>query len=204
VFEVYSSVRLDPPPHPSWPHRRRTDALVKKIDCAPRCGPLGMSDDELSAFIHDNKIKFCRGPSSKAKRAPELPPDENSEEAYWRNFREMVEQIRQLRALHPTAPQLAMSADEITDYYRRLKPGPRTEAQRQADIKFVSRVQPGRKAETRDDKYRVLKQELLKKKPPFDLPRGHKWFVKTAEKRFNVDRKTAENNWSRLARVDAK
>ena len=57
VIEVPSSVRLDPPPHPSWPHRRRTDAFVQKTDLAPwpapgtARGPLAWSDDELAGVI---------------------------------------------------------------------------------------------------------------------------------------------------------
>jgi hypothetical protein len=70
VIEVPSSARLDPPPHPSWPNRRRVDASVKKTDPAPFTGVLAMSDDQLSAFISDNKITF---PALTAESEP--PPE---------------------------------------------------------------------------------------------------------------------------------
>ena len=54
---VPSSVRSSPPPHPSWPNRRRTDALVKKPDLGPWSasgaarGPFAWSEDELADVI---------------------------------------------------------------------------------------------------------------------------------------------------------
>ena len=76
VIEVPSSVRLDPPPHPSWPHRRRTDAFVQKTDLAPwpapgtARGPLAWSDEEHAAFIRDNNIIFP-GPTPESEPQPE-------------------------------------------------------------------------------------------------------------------------------------
>jgi hypothetical protein len=131
---------------------------LKKTDRASSCGDLlAMSEDERAAFL-----RAYDGPS---------PEDweKNPEEAYWRSFRNSVELIRMLRDVHPTARQLAMTAEEITSYYRRLKPGPRTEEQRQFDLKIVSRERPGKKAnpsEKQDDKYLRLMQECINKHSP--------------------------------------
>ena len=65
-----------PPPHPFWPYRRRTDALVKKPDLAPwpapgaARGPLAWSDDELADVIRDNHIAFP-GPTAEFEPQPE-------------------------------------------------------------------------------------------------------------------------------------
>jgi hypothetical protein len=140
VIEVPSSVRLDPPSHPSCSIRRRTDDPLKEADWAqfrervtgmgeddlelfvrdtaaihwsavtppmteeefavilrhhaaflrnglpkepPRTlprGPLGMSDDELTAFIRDNRIKF-----------PVPTPEDKVEAAWWAKLFEAIE-----------------------------------------------------------------------------------------------------------------
>jgi hypothetical protein len=208
VIEVPSSVRLDPPPHPSWPNWRRTDAPVKKRDWR---GPLAMSDDELAALFCDSRNvgplteedwkECCRRFCEETERA-----HNQAEEEYWRSFREEIELIRELRAIHPTEPQLAMSADEITQYYRSRSPGPRTEAQRSADLKIVSRPQPGKKAnpnEKRHDKYLALRQECIAASPG-NMRSARIKFINEAIRRFGVDRRTAENHWYRLRRDDAK
>jgi hypothetical protein len=54
VIEVPSSVRLDPPPHPSGPRRRRTDDPLNEADWAQfRERVTGMRESELAAFIRD-------------------------------------------------------------------------------------------------------------------------------------------------------
>ena len=62
-----------------------------------------MSADELAAFMT---------PEDKAEAGAGQAEDEaaRADEEYWRLFREEVECIRQLRALHPNTAQLAMSA----------------------------------------------------------------------------------------------
>ena len=69
----------------------------------------------------------------------------------------------------------------------------------------VDRKKPGRKPELeRADKYRVLRQELFGKERLSNSLGARMRFIKAARKRFSVDRRTAENNWSRLWREDAK
>ena len=104
-----------------------------------------MSDDELAALFRasQNAGPLTEEDWKECSRRflEEIEHTLNkAEEEYWRSIREEIEIIREIRAIHPTAPQLAMSADEITQYYRSRSPGPRTEAQRLADIKIVSRA----------------------------------------------------------------
>jgi hypothetical protein len=197
VIEVPSSVRLDPPPHPSWPNRRRTDALVKKPDRAPSLGDLlAMSEDELAAFLE-------------AFDEPSVEEwEENFEEAYWRSARNSFEYVRLLRLIHPTARQLVMTADEAVDFYRRITCAPRTEAQRQAHFKILSRVQPGPKSRSngneQDDKYLALWQKCIAATGP-NFDRVYKSFVRKAtrpaeEGGLGVEIKTARNQLYRLKR----
>ena len=119
-------------------------------------GPLAMSADELAAFMTpEDKAEVGAGAEAEDEAA-------RADEEYWRLFREEVECIRQLRALHPNTAQLAMSADEITEYYRRATLSPRSEAQRERDRKFVSRLKTWAESRERDDDYRLLKQECVK------------------------------------------
>ena len=172
----------------------------KDLTCASPRGPLAMSDDELADVI---LLAHSQVPSPRRRL-----PAEDPEEAYWRLFQEEVELIRELRAIHPTASQLAMSAEEITSYYRRLTPSPRTEAQRQADIKIVSREQPGRKSRPneseRPDKYLALWRECLEASGP-NTDRADKSFIKKATRPkedggLGVEKKTARNQLYRLKR----
>jgi hypothetical protein len=148
-----------------------------------------MSEDERAAFL-----RAYDGPS---------PEDweKNPEEAYWRSFRQSIELIRMLRDLHPTARQLAMTPEEITSYYRRLKPGPRTEEQRQFDLKIVSRERPGKKAnpnEKQDDKYLPLMRECINRHSP-NMSRARAKFTQQALiQKLCASRKTAQNHWYRL------
>jgi hypothetical protein len=175
-------------------------------------GVLAMSADELAAFIRDDGITF-----------PVLTPEDNAEagagakaededeaatadEVYWRLFREEVERIRRVRARRPDTAQLAMSADEITEYYQRATLLPRSEAQRERDRKFVSRLQPGPKAQQsgeRPDKYRLFKQECVE----FcrgDMKRARTRFFDLGPRRLKVGDHTVRTEWSRLKREDAK
>jgi hypothetical protein len=167
-----------------------------------------MSVDERAAFIRDNGITFpVLTPENKA-RAGAAAEDEaaREDEEYWRLFREEVERIRQVRALSPDAAQLAMSADEITEYYQRATLFPRSEAQRERDLKFVTRLQPGPKAQQRGerpDKYRLFKQECVK----FcrgDMKRARTRFFDLGPRRLKVGDHTVRTEWSRLKREDAK
>jgi hypothetical protein len=150
-----------------------------------------MSEDELAGFLD-----AFGEPSAKEW-------EENFEEAYWRSARNSFEYVRMLRAVHPTARQLVMTADKAVDFYRRITRAPRTEAQRQADFKILSRVQPGRKARMSsgggDDKYLALWQECITASGP-NMDRVRRMFVKKAWDRFGVERKTALNHWYRLKR----
>jgi hypothetical protein len=169
-----------------------------------------MSADELAAFIRDDGITF-----------PVLTPEDNAEvgavaeaedeaatanEEYWRLFREEIERIRQVRARRPDTAQLAMSADEITEYYRRATLFPRSDSDRERDRKFVSRLQPGPKAQQsgeRPDKYRLFKQECVK----FcrgDMKRARTRFFNLGPRRLKVGDHTVRTEWSRLKREDAK
>jgi hypothetical protein len=97
-----------------------------------RC-PLAMSEEELSSFICDNGVKFFDLASE--------PPAEDEEEKYWCWVRGIVEEVRQARAALPDTAQLAMSADEIVEYFRRAQP--QSETERERAIKFVLRLKPG-------------------------------------------------------------
>jgi hypothetical protein len=155
-----------------------------------------MSADELAAFMTP-KDKAEVGAEDEAARA---------DEEYWRLFREEVECIRQLRTLYPNTAQLAMSADEITEYYRRATLLPRSEAQRERDRKFTSRLQPGPKAQQsgeRPDKYRLFKQECLKVCRG-DMKRARTRFFDLGPRRLKVGDHTVRTEWSRLKREDAK
>jgi hypothetical protein len=170
------------------------DAPIKKPTPWPAegsaRGPLAMSADELAAFMT---------PEDKVGAEDEAA---GADEEYWRLFREEVECIRQLRALHPNTAQLAMSADEITEYYRRATLSPRSEAQRERDRKFISRLKTGPKAK-RDDDYRLLKRECVKACRG-DMRRAKTMFIGLAFERLNAHVHTAENAWSLLKRKDAK
>ena len=117
-------------------------------------------------------------------------------------FAQCFECVRLLRVIHPTARQLAMSADESRRYYHRLTPALRTEAQRQADFKIVSRVQPGPKSRPngneQDDKYRVLMQECIDAHFP-NMDRARiKFMQKAVDLKLCASKKTARNHWYRL------
>jgi hypothetical protein len=175
------------------------DAPIKKPTPWPAegsaRGPLAMSADELAAFMTpEDKAEVGAGAEAEdeAARAGE----------YWRLFREEVECIRQLRALCPNTAQLAMSADEITEYYQRATLFPRSEAQRERDRKFISRLKTGPKAK-RDDDYRLLKRECVKACRG-DMRRAKTMFIGLAFERLNAHVHTAENAWSLLKRKDAK
>jgi hypothetical protein len=99
-----------------------------------------MTDGELAAFL------------GAFDEPSEAEWKENYEEAYWRSARNSFEYVRLLRLIHPTARQLVMTADEAVDFYRRITHGPRTEAQRQADFKILSREQRGPKSGSRRKK----------------------------------------------------
>ena len=173
---------------------------MKKTDLGPwpavgaARGPLAWSGDELA-----DVIRFICAHSGPEPSPLELPA-EDPEEAYWRLFREEVEIIRELRANHPTAAQLAMSAEEITSYYRRLTPSPRNEAQRQADLKIVSREQPGRKPgeqpQKLDDYLALYRKCLSENEGNVGLADGE--FVERAMAEFNVTEPTARNRLSEV------
>ena len=165
-----------------------------------------MNADELAAFIRDSGITFpVLTPEDKAEVGAEAKAEDEAaraDEEYWRLFREEVECIRQLRALCPNTAQLAMSADEITEYCRRATLAPRSEAQRERDRKFISRLKTGPKAK-RDDDYRLLKRECVKACRG-DMRRAKTMFIGLAFERLNAHVHTAENAWSLLKRKDAK
>jgi hypothetical protein len=178
--------------------RRPTSLSVKKRAPWPSPeegsfrGPLAMSADELAAFMTP-KDKAEVGAEDEAARA---------DEEYWRLFREEVECIRQLRTLYPNTAQLAMSADEITEYYRRATLFPRSDSQRERDRKFISRLKTGPKAK-RDDDYRLLKRECVKACRG-DMRRARTMFLNLAFERLDAHWHTAQNAWSLLKREVAK
>jgi hypothetical protein len=166
------------------------DAPIKKPTPWPAegsaRGPLAMSADELAAFMT---------PEDKAEVGAE---DEaaGANEEYWRLFREEVECIRQLRALHPNTAQLAMSADEITEYYRRATLSPRSEAQRERDLKVVARLKTG----PRLGNSKVLAADRLVAQACLKEAGGRSGKAKTAfinriRAPGNVTRGTAKNRW---------
>jgi hypothetical protein len=179
-------------------------------------GPSAWSDDELAALFHTRQnagplTEDCKECSRRFREEIERSRNQ-AEEEYWRSFREEVEIIRELRAIHPTAPQLAMSANEITEYYRHRSRTPRTDAQRQADIKIVCRVQPGRKSRPRGsrqaDKYLTLWQKCIAASGP-NMDRVHKSFIQKAMRPkedggLGVEKKTARNHLYRLRRSAGK
>ena len=201
--ERFSSVRSPPPPQTSRPHpTKTTDAPVKKTDRAPSRGDLlAMTDGGLAAFLD---------------AFDEPSPEEwekNFDEAYWRSARNSFEYVRLLRLIHPTAHQLVMTADEAIDFYRRITLGPRTEAQRQADFKILSREQRGPKSgstgNAQDDKYLALWRKCLKASGPNVKRRAERRFIQEATKRreeggLGVADSTARNNLSLLKKRGAK
>jgi hypothetical protein len=102
----------------------------------------------------------------------------------------------------PKTAQLAMSADEITEYCRRATLFPRSEPQRGRDRKFISRLKTGPKAK-RDDDYRLLKRECVKACRG-DMRRARTMFLNLAFERLGAHWHTAQNVWSLLKREDAK
>jgi hypothetical protein len=104
--------------------------------------------------------------------------------------------------IHPTARQLAMTADEAVDFYRRITHAPRTEAQRQADFKILSRAQPGPKSRANGneqaDKYLALMQECIAVHFP-NMDRARiKFMQKAVDTKLCASKKTARNHWYRL------
>lgn len=169
-----------------------------------------MNADELAAFIRDSGITFpvptpednaevVAGAGAKAEDEDEAA---TADEEYWRLFREEVERIRQVRASRPNTAQLAMSADKITEYYQRATLFPRSKAQRERDLKFVSRLKTGPKAKRGDD-YGLLKRECVEACRG-DMRRARTMFIKLAFERLNAHVHTAQNAWSLLKRENAK
>jgi hypothetical protein len=109
-------------------------------------GPLGMGDGVLSVFIRDSGVTFpVLTPEEKVAAEAQAQWEagvEAYDEEYWRLFRETAEHVRQSRTSHGAA-QLVMSADEITAYYQRVTQIPRSEEEREFDIKVVLRLKPG-------------------------------------------------------------
>ena len=90
--------------------------------------------------------------------------------------------------------------------YQRATLFPRSEAQRERDRKFVSRLQPGPKAQQsgeRPDKYRLFKQECVKICRG-DMKRVRTRFFDLGPRRLKVGDHTVRTEWSRLKREDAK
>ena len=153
-------------------------------------GPLAMSTDELAAFMTpQDSAEVVAGAEAEDEAA-------TADEEYWRLFREEVECIRQLRALHPDTAQLAMSADEITEYYRRATLSPRSEAQRERDLKVVSRLKTG----PRSGNSKVLAADrpvaqACLKEAGGRSGKAKKAFINRIRAPGNVTPGTAKNRW---------
>ena len=183
--------------------RRPTSLSVKKRAPWPSPeegsfrGPLAMSADELAAFMTpEDKAEVEAGAEDEAARA---------DEEYWRLFREEVECIRQLRALHPNTAQLAMSADEITEYCRRATLSPRSEAQRERDLKFVSRLKTG----PRPGNSQVLAADRLVAQACLNDARGRadkakRAFIKQVCAQDDIKSDRAENRWYEVTEPDGR
>ena len=153
-------------------------------------GPLAMSADELAAFVTpQDSAEVVAGAEAEDEAA-------TADEESWRLFREGVECIRQLRALHPNAAQLAMSADEITEYCRRATLTPRSEALRERDLKVVSRLKtgprPGNSQVLAAD--RLVAQACLKETGGRS-GKAKKAFINRIRAPGNVTPGTAKNRW---------
>jgi hypothetical protein len=149
-----------------------------------------MSADELAAFMTpQNSAEVVAGAEAEDEAA-------TADEEYWRLFRGGVECIRQLRALHPNAAQLAMSADEITEYCRRAMLFPRSEAQWKLDLKVVSRLKtgprPGNSKVLAAD--RPVAQACLKEAGGRS-GKAKKAFINRIRAPGNVTPGTAKNRW---------
>jgi hypothetical protein len=168
-----------------------------------------MSADELAAFIRDDGITFpVLTPEDKAEvGAGATAADEaaRAEEEYWRLFREEVEGIRQLRALCPDTAQLAMSADEIAEYCRRARLFPRSEAQRERDLKVVSRLKTG----PRLGKSKVLDADRALAQACLNNARGRsdkakRVFIKQVCAQDRIKPGRAENRWYEVTEPDGR
>ena len=58
--------------HAAFLRNGRASTLPERPAPWPARGPLGMSDDELSAFVRDNKIEFYRGPDDGERELEEM------------------------------------------------------------------------------------------------------------------------------------
>jgi len=172
-------------------------------------GPLAMNADELAAFIRDSGITFpVLTPEDKAEVGAEAKAEDEAaraDEEYWRLFREEVECIRQLRALCPNTAQLAMSADEITEYCRRATLSPRSEAQRERDLKVVSRLKTG----PRLGKSKVLDADRVLAQACLNNARGRsdkakKAFIKQVCAQDHIKSDRAENRWYEVTEPDGR
>jgi hypothetical protein len=215
VIEVPSSVRLDPPPHPSRPHRRRTDDPLKEADWAQfRVSVAGMRESELAAFIRDYA-------------AAHRPVDMGEEEfvVILRDHAAFLRNGRPPTLALPDPPPfrgvLDMSDDELETFIRdngiKFYRGSNPVAEREAEIfKAITRAKPGptsRQAE-QDDKYRAFMMECIgAHRDNVGLARN--MFIKRFGERFALEvkknkkpakrarrrqsiEKTAENHWYRL------
>jgi hypothetical protein len=85
VIEVPSSVRLDPPPHPFWPYRRRTDELpvtknnnaasarrTKRVEFQKTRDDLYLQLRELKAEGRKEQDRFCNSPLAEPTDADSL------------------------------------------------------------------------------------------------------------------------------------
>jgi hypothetical protein len=133
VIEVPSSVRLDPPPHPSRPRRRRTDDPLKEADWARfRELVTGMGEDELELFVRD---------TAAAHWSVVTPP--MSEEAFAVILRHHAAFLRNglskesLGAL-PRGP-LGMSDDELEFF----TPTPESKAEAEWEAKLFEAIESG-------------------------------------------------------------
>ena len=84
--------------------RRAADRTAKRLPMAP-----GDNGIKFHVLTPEDNAEVVAGAEAEDEAA-------TADEEYWRLFREEVECIRQLRALLPNTAQLAMSADEITEY----------------------------------------------------------------------------------------
>ena len=98
-----------------------------------------------------------------------------------------------------------MSADEITEYYRRATLSPRSEAQRERDRKFVSRLQPG----PRPGKSKVLVADRVLAQVCLNDARGRSdkakaAFIKQVRAQDHIKSDRAENRWYEVTEPDGR
>jgi hypothetical protein len=122
VIEVPSSVRLDPPPHPFWPCRRRTDELpvtknnnaasarrTKRVEFQKTRDDLYLQLRELQAEGRREQDRFCNSPIAEPTHPDSLA---------YHDFLDRMEKVAEQIGFIETALQVL---DGLPKYGRKAK-----------------------------------------------------------------------------------